>query len=164
MQDIFQVLHVFICAGLIGLVLIQHGKGADMGAGFGAGASGTLFGARGSGNFLTRSTAILATAFFLNSTVLAYFTLQQAKPSASVIQSIPTAPVAPITDVPTPSVPPAVPTPAEPQAAAQTVTPAAQVSTEEVKPAQSPAPVPLQPATPEPPTVPTPVPADSSTQ
>lgn len=63
---------VLLAAGLIGLVLIQQGKGASMGAAFGAGASGTVFGARGSASFLTRSTAILAALFFINSIVLAY--------------------------------------------------------------------------------------------
>ncbi len=63
---------VLIAAGLIGLVLIQQGKGANAGAAFGSGASGTVFGARGSASFLTRLTAILATLFFINSLVLAY--------------------------------------------------------------------------------------------
>jgi preprotein translocase subunit SecG len=58
--------------GMIGLVLIQHGKGADMGASFGSGASGSLFGATGSANFLSRSTAALATVFFVCTLALAY--------------------------------------------------------------------------------------------
>jgi preprotein translocase subunit SecG len=63
-------------------VLLQHGKGADMGAAFGSGASGSLFGATGSANFLSRSTGILATLFFLTSLGLAYFGLQQHKPAS----------------------------------------------------------------------------------
>ena len=63
---------VLIAASLIGLVLIQQGKGAGMGAAFGAGASGTVFGSRGSASFLSRTTAILAALFFINSIVLAY--------------------------------------------------------------------------------------------
>ena len=63
---------VLIAAGLIGLVLIQQGKGANAGAAFGGGSSGTVFGARGSASFLTRATAILAALFFINSLVLAY--------------------------------------------------------------------------------------------
>jgi preprotein translocase subunit SecG len=59
--------------GMIGLVLVQHGKGADMGASFGSGASGSLFGATGSANFLSRSTAVLATVFFVCTLALAYF-------------------------------------------------------------------------------------------
>jgi preprotein translocase subunit SecG len=59
--------------GMIGLVLVQHGKGADMGASFGSGASGSLFGATGSANFLSRSTAVLATLFFICTLALAYF-------------------------------------------------------------------------------------------
>ena len=66
------VLHVVIALGIIGLVLLQHGKGADMGSGFGGGASGSLFGATGSANFLSRATAVLATVFFLLSLGLAY--------------------------------------------------------------------------------------------
>ena len=66
------VVHVLVALGIIGLVLIQHGKGADMGASFGGGSSGSLFGATGSANFLSRFTAILATIFFLTSLGLAY--------------------------------------------------------------------------------------------
>ena len=59
--------------GMIGLILIQHGKGADMGAAFGSGASGSLFGASGSANFLSRTTAVLASVFFVCTLALAYF-------------------------------------------------------------------------------------------
>ena len=65
-------LHVVVAAALIGFVLRQHGKGADMGAAFGSGSSGSLFGAAGSANFLSRTTAILATIFFLSSLGLTY--------------------------------------------------------------------------------------------
>jgi preprotein translocase subunit SecG len=64
--------HVLIAVAIIGLVLLQHGKGADMGSGFGGGASSSLFGATGSANFLSRATAVLATLFFLTSLGLAY--------------------------------------------------------------------------------------------
>ena len=64
--------HVLVAAALIGFVLLQHGKGADMGAAFGSGSSGSLFGAAGSANFLSRTTAILATVFFLSSLGLTY--------------------------------------------------------------------------------------------
>jgi preprotein translocase subunit SecG len=66
------VLHVLVALAIIGLVLLQHGKGADMGSGFGGGASGSLFGATGSANFLSRTTAVLAAVFFLLSLALAY--------------------------------------------------------------------------------------------
>ena len=73
---ILTVIHILAALGIIGLVLIQHGKGADAGAAFGAGAaggaSGSVFGAQGSGNFLSRSTAVLATVFFVTSLSLAY--------------------------------------------------------------------------------------------
>ncbi len=65
MTNILLVIYLLAAAGLIGLVLIQQGKGADMGASFGAGASNTVFGASGSGNFLTRMTTICATVFFV---------------------------------------------------------------------------------------------------
>ena len=66
------IVHVIAALGIIGLVLLQHGKGADMGAAFGSGSSGSLFGATGSANFLSRTTAVLATVFFLTSLGLAY--------------------------------------------------------------------------------------------
>jgi len=70
--NILIVTHVLVALAIIGLVLLQHGKGADMGSGFGGGASGSLFGATGSANFLSRITAVLATIFFLLSLALAY--------------------------------------------------------------------------------------------
>ena len=71
-QTATMILHMFLCVGIIGLVLLQRGKGADAGAGFGAGASGTVFGARGSASFLSRTTAVLATLFFATCLTLAY--------------------------------------------------------------------------------------------
>jgi len=64
MYEVLMVVYLVVAIGLVGLILIQQGKGADMGASFGAGASATLFGSSGAGNFLTRSTAILAVGFF----------------------------------------------------------------------------------------------------
>lgn len=72
--------HVLIAALMIGLILIQHGKGADAGAAFGSGASGTVFGAKGSSSFLSRSTAILAAMFFSTSLALAYLGGNRAEP------------------------------------------------------------------------------------
>ncbi|MBQ0724327.1 MAG: preprotein translocase subunit SecG [Cycloclasticus sp.] len=72
--------HVLVAVLMVGLILIQHGKGADAGAAFGSGASGTVFGSKGSGSFLTRSTAILATAFFITSLTLAYIGGNRAAP------------------------------------------------------------------------------------
>ena len=66
------VIQILVAVGIIGLVLIQQGKGADAGAAFGGGASGTVFGSKGSGNFLTRLTAILVAVFFANSLMLAW--------------------------------------------------------------------------------------------
>jgi len=72
LQSVLLVSHVVISAAIIVLVLFQRGKGADAGAAFGSGASGTVFGAKGSANFLSRSTAVLATLFFVSSLTLAY--------------------------------------------------------------------------------------------
>ena len=72
-ETVLVAVHVLVAAALVGFVLLQHGKGADMGAAFGSGASGSLFGAAGSANFLSRTTAILATVFFLSSLGLTYF-------------------------------------------------------------------------------------------
>jgi preprotein translocase subunit SecG len=74
METIVWVIHVLVALAVIGLVLLQHGKGADMGAAFGSGASGSLFGASGSANFLSHATAILAAIFFVTSLSLAYLT------------------------------------------------------------------------------------------
>jgi preprotein translocase subunit SecG len=109
--------HVVIAAALIGFVLLQHGKGADMGAAFGSGSSGSLFGAAGSANFLSRTTAILATAFFLSSLGLTYFGATRTGPVDVMKQGAPqTVPVPAAketkpTDVPQGSAPaiPAVP-------------------------------------------------------
>ena len=87
---------VLSALAMIGLILVQHGKGADMGAAFGSGSSGSLFGASGSANFLSRSTAILATVFFVCTLSLAYFGNQRpAAGSGSVLQGAVSAPVAP---------------------------------------------------------------------
>jgi len=73
METLVLVVHVLTALGIVGLVLLQHGKGADVGAAFGSGASGSLFGATGSANFLSRATAVLAVVFFLTSLGLTYF-------------------------------------------------------------------------------------------
>ncbi|BET42228.1 MULTISPECIES: preprotein translocase subunit SecG [Atlantibacter] len=70
MYEALLVVFLIVAIGLVGLIMLQQGKGADMGASFGAGASATLFGSSGSGNFMTRMTAILATLFFIISLVL----------------------------------------------------------------------------------------------
>ncbi|MDG4550955.1 MAG: preprotein translocase subunit SecG [Candidatus Contendobacter sp.] len=78
------VAHVVIAVALIALVLLQQGKGADAGAAFGSGSSATMFGSRGSASFLSRTTAALATAFFLTSLTLAYFSTQSSAPQSVV--------------------------------------------------------------------------------
>ena len=81
--------HILVGLSVIGLVLLQHGKGADMGAAFGSGSSGSLFGSSGSANFLSRVTAILATAFFLTSLGLSYLATSKPRASGSVMDSVP---------------------------------------------------------------------------
>jgi preprotein translocase subunit SecG len=80
--NLIVVLQVLSALAIIGLVLVQHGKGADMGAAFGSGASGSLFGASGSSNFLSKSTAVAAAIFFAATLALAYFGTN--RPAASV--------------------------------------------------------------------------------
>jgi preprotein translocase subunit SecG len=114
-ENLLLGLHILVAAALIGFVLLQHGKGADMGAAFGSGSSGSLFGAAGSANFLSRSTAILATVFFLSSLGLTYMAsnhiggvgdvmkqgvmqkLPEPPPKASDIPAIPSAAPAAVT-------------------------------------------------------------------
>lgn len=78
--------HVLVGLGVIGLVLVQHGKGADMGAAFGSGASGSLFGSSGSANFLSRTTAVLATVFFITSLSLSYLASNKPAAPSSVME------------------------------------------------------------------------------
>ena len=91
LQQFAVLFHVLLAVAIVGLVLLQRGRGADAGAGFGAGASGTVFGARGSASFLSRTTAVLATLFFLSSLGLAYLLSRQAAPT-SVVDRVQTAP------------------------------------------------------------------------
>jgi preprotein translocase subunit SecG len=97
------VVHVATALAIIGLVLLQHGKGADVGAAFGSGSSGSLFGATGSANFLSRTTAALAVVFFLSSLGLAYLANAKPRGGASVMDQAPAAPSAPASAVPKPA-------------------------------------------------------------
>ena len=85
-------IHVLVGLSIIGLVLMQHGKGADMGAAFGSGSSGSLFGASGSANFLSRTTGALAAVFFMTSLTLAYLANSKPRTSGSVMEAVKTAP------------------------------------------------------------------------
>lgn len=94
MEQIVLIVHVLAAIGIVALILIQQGKGADAGASFGSGASQTVFGSSGSGNFLTKSTAMLATLFFATSFALAIYAKQKAGidvdtalPSAEAIEA-----------------------------------------------------------------------------
>lgn len=100
METLVWIVHIVVAVSVIVLVLLQHGKGADMGAAFGGGSAGSLFGSTGSANFLSRSTAVLATLFFLTSLTLAYFGLQEHK-SKSVLDRA----AVPVTTTTQPAVP-----------------------------------------------------------
>ncbi len=126
LQTIAVVFHVLLAVGIVALVLLQRGKGADAGAGFGAGASGTVFGARGSASFLSRTTAVLATLFFVSSLGLSYLFSQRSEPTSVVDRVQQEAPVPqPTTSLPI--LPPAsvpAPAPASSAPAAGTTSPA----------------------------------------
>ncbi|MEI7917091.1 MAG: preprotein translocase subunit SecG [Methylophilaceae bacterium] len=89
MENLVTAIHILAAAGVIGLVLLQHGKGADMGAAFGSGASGSLFGVSGASNFMSRATAICVAVFFTTSLTLAYMSGHRAD-RVSVVKTIAT--------------------------------------------------------------------------
>ena len=84
LHNILLIVHLLVAVGVVALVLLQQGKGADAGAAFGGGASSTVFGSQGSSSFLTRATAILATIFFITSLSLAYLSIQDKNPTSVV--------------------------------------------------------------------------------
>ena len=122
------IVQVVSAIAIIGLVLLQHGKGADMGAAFGSGASGSLFGATGSSNFMSKSTGVAAAIFFSATLALSYFSAQGNSVSGGVMDkalpvapapvtgagAIPTAPTAPAAAPATPAAPAVTPAPAGP--------------------------------------------------
>jgi preprotein translocase subunit SecG len=96
MLTVVLAVQILSALAMIGLILIQHGKGADMGAAFGSGSSGSLFGASGSANFLSRTTAVLAGVFFVCTLALAYFgNLQGGAESSSILERTSVAPARP---------------------------------------------------------------------
>ncbi|HIQ39623.1 MAG TPA: preprotein translocase subunit SecG [Sulfurivirga caldicuralii] len=103
MFGIVLTIHLLVALAIIGLVLIQHGKGADAGASFGGGSSQTVFGSRGSATFLSRLTAVMATVFFITSITLAYMSTEQTRGYQSVIEKV--KPVEEVPAVPVPAVP-----------------------------------------------------------
>ena len=86
--NIILLIQILSALAMIGLILLQHGKGADMGAAFGSGSSGSLFGASGGANFLSRSTAVLAAIFFASTLGLAFFGQPHAARSGSVLEGV----------------------------------------------------------------------------
>jgi preprotein translocase subunit SecG len=121
------VVQVLSAVAIIVLVLLQHGKGADMGAAFGGGASGSLFGATGSANFLSRSTAVVAAVFFIATLGLAYAGTTVKRPSTGgggVMESAPVPPASAPKDIPVPSAPQGAPSTTTPQGSSPTSVPA----------------------------------------
>ncbi|ACZ75491.1 MULTISPECIES: preprotein translocase subunit SecG [Dickeya] len=110
MYEALLIIFLLVAIGLVGLIMLQQGKGADMGASFGAGASATLFGSSGSGNFMTRMTALFATLFFVLSLILGNMSSDHSKkssgwdnlsqPAAAEKADQPKAPAAPSSDIP----------------------------------------------------------------
>jgi len=92
MQTLILVLHILAAVGIVVLVLLQHGKGADMGAAFGSGSAGSLFGSAGAANFLSRTTAILAAVFFATSLGLTYFSVPTRSGGVTQQLEVPAAP------------------------------------------------------------------------
>ena len=111
METLILVLHVLAALCVIGLVLLQHGKGADMGAAFGSGSAGSLFGSSGSANFLSRTTAVLAAVFFLTSLGLTYISSHRGVERGVMSAPVQEAPADPAKTIPAPSSP--VPQPAQ---------------------------------------------------
>ena len=103
LHSLLVTLHLALCVGIVGLVLIQRGKGADAGAGFGAGASGTVFGARGSATFFSKATAVVATLFFVTSLALTYVAGKPAEAPKSIVESAPTAETVEQPEMPAPA-------------------------------------------------------------
>ena len=99
-SSVILAVQMLAALGMIGLILIQHGKGADMGASFGGGSSGSLFGALGSANFLSRSTAALATVFFVATLALAYISNSRPATTGSVLENAPVSAPAPAQTIP----------------------------------------------------------------
>src|SRR5262245_26041618 len=97
------VVDVIVALCIIGLVLLQHGKGADVGAAFGSGASGSLFGASGSANFLSRTTAVLAAVFFVTTFVLAYLVTHKPRVGGGVMDTVKEQPKLPAAPAPAPA-------------------------------------------------------------
>ena len=104
-HNLFQIVQILSALGMIGLILVQHGKGADMGAAFGSGASGSLFGATGGANFLSRTTAVLAAVFFVCTLALSYIGHARPASAGSVLEGTVSAPAP--TEVPVPAAEPA---------------------------------------------------------
>jgi preprotein translocase subunit SecG len=125
LETILLVVHLLIAAGICGFVLLQHGKGADMGAAFGSGASGSLFGASGSANFLSRTTAILAAVFFASSLGLTWFGSRHGAPSGVMHQGVMEKSAPKSSDVPSAPIAPPAGAPAADPAKAKATPPAA---------------------------------------
>ena len=125
LESVVLVVHVLIALAICGLVLLQHGKGADMGAAFGSGSSGSLFGASGSANFLSRSTSVLVALFFASSLGLTWFATTHGPAKSMMQQAIEEKGASKSSEVPTsPGVIPTTPGPSDPTKAVPAPAPA----------------------------------------
>jgi preprotein translocase subunit SecG len=112
MQTLVLVFHIVAAITIVVLILLQHGKGADMGAAFGSGSAGSLFGSAGASNFMSKSTAVLAATFFATSMALTYFSVPSRSGGVTEGLAVPagstsTAPAAPASSAPAPAKGPA---------------------------------------------------------
>ncbi|NLD70417.1 MAG: preprotein translocase subunit SecG [Limnobacter sp.] len=142
LNNLLMIAQVLSALGVIVLVLMQHGKGADMGAAFGSGSSGSLFGATGSANFLSRTTGLLATVFFVCTLALALLANQRPEAPGSIMQGVTTQPAAPAAPAQPSDIPPAQPSDIPP-AGSGAGQPAAGQSDAGQAPAGVPAPAPV---------------------
>ncbi|MFA6408649.1 MAG: preprotein translocase subunit SecG [Gammaproteobacteria bacterium] len=110
MQPIIFIFHILSAVALVALILVQHGKGADIGAAFGSGASQTVFGSHGSTPFLIKVTALIAALFFTTSLTLGYLTAKEAKLARAATPALPTSPLTLPQSQPEPIAPPVAPT------------------------------------------------------
>jgi preprotein translocase subunit SecG len=134
--NLLLLIQVLSALGMIGLILVQHGKGADMGAAFGSGTSGSLFGATGGANFLSRTTSVLAAVFFVTTLALAYFGNLRPASSGSVLEAVPATSVpAPVSDSIPGANPAATTAPAGTAPAAHSAPPAAPAAGSPASPA-----------------------------
>jgi preprotein translocase subunit SecG len=132
LRNLVMIFHVLLAFGLVALILLQRGKGAEVGTAFGAGASGTVFGARGSASFLTRATAVLATLFFVTSLSLAFLSSRPTAPTSILDRPVQQQPASDV-----PATPPEAPDASSSAPAPESAAPASSDAPEQAPPGSS---------------------------